>query len=566
MHDLVIRGGTIVDGTGGPTRQGDVAVDGNKIVSVGGEAGQGEREIDATGLLVTPGFVDVHTHYDGQVTWDHLLEPSIYHGVTTVVMGNCGVGFAPAAPDRHEWLIGLMEGVEDIPGTALAEGISWEWESFPEYLDSIEKRPHSLDFAAQLPHGALRGYVMGARGADHNERPTPDEIKEMARLTKEAMQAGAVGFTTSRTVNHKTVDGEHTPSYTATSDELWGIAEGMKQAGTGVFEIVGDFPDLEPEFAMVRQMAERSGRPLSVTVAQLNDRPEDWRRMLELISEAQAEGVQLHAQVAPRPVGVIMSLEATFNPFIQNPAFGEVADLPVVDRVARLQDPELRKRVAEGGMIMDPQKLFRLGEQPNYEPRPEESLAALAEAAGQDVRLFALDVLLDQDGTGQIFMPALNYVYGNSDHCLEMLQHPHTVPGLGDGGAHVSFISDASFSTYLLTHWARDRKRGETLPIEFIVKRQCRDTAELVGFLDRGLLEPGMKADLNIIDFEGLKLTKPEMRYDLPAGGKRLVQKAEGYRYTIVSGEVVLEDGKPTGATPGQLVRGAQPAPAPSAG
>jgi N-acyl-D-aspartate/D-glutamate deacylase len=566
MHDLVIRGGTIVDGTGGPTRQGDVAVDGNKIVSVGGEAGQGEREIDATGLLVTPGFVDVHTHYDGQVTWDHLLEPSIYHGVTTVVMGNCGVGFAPAAPDRHEWLIGLMEGVEDIPGTALAEGISWEWESFPEYLDSIEKRPHSLDFAAQLPHGALRGYVMGARGADHNERPTPDEIKEMARLTKEAMQAGAVGFTTSRTVNHKTVDGEHTPSYTATSDELWGIAEGMKQAGTGVFEIVGDFPDLEPEFAMVRQMAERSGRPLSVTVAQLNDRPEDWRRMLELISEAQAEGVQLHAQVAPRPVGVIMSLEATFNPFIQNPAFGEVADLPVVDRVARLQDPELRKRVAEGGMNMDPQKLFRLGEQPNYEPRPEESLASLAEAAGQDVTLFALDVLLDQDGTGQIFMPALNYVYGNSDHCLEMLQHPHTVPGLGDGGAHVSFISDASFSTYLLTHWARDRKRGEPLPIEFIIKRQCRDTAELVGFLDRGLLEPGMKADLNIIDFEGLKLTKPEMRYDLPAGGKRLVQKAEGYRYTIVSGEVVLEDGKPTGATPGQLVRGAQPAPAPSAG
>jgi N-acyl-D-aspartate/D-glutamate deacylase len=561
MHDLVIRGGTIVDGTGGPSRKGDVAVDGKKIVSVGGEAGPGRREIDATGLLVTPGFVDVHTHYDGQVSWDHLLEPSIYHGVTTVVMGNCGVGFAPASPDRHEWLIGLMEGVEDIPGTALAEGISWDWESFPEYLDSIERRPHSLDFAAQLPHGALRGYVMGERGANHNEHPSPDEIKEMARLTKEAMEAGAVGFSTSRTVHHKTAAGQHTPSYTATSDELWGIAEGMKQAGRGVFEIVGDFPDLEPEFEMVRQMAERSGRPLSVTVAQLNDRPEDWRRMLELISKAQAEGVQLHAQVAPRPVGVIMSLEATFNPFIQNPAFLEVAGLPVVDRVAKLQEPELRKRIAEAGITMDPHMLFRLGEQPNYEPQPEESLAALAEAAGVDVTLYALDVMLDDDGTGQIFMPALNYVYGNSDHCLEMLQHPHTVPGLGDGGAHVSFISDASFSTYLLTHWARYRKRGETLPVEFIIKRQCRDTAELVGFLDRGLLEPGMKADLNIIDFEGLKLTKPEMRYDLPAGGKRLVQKAQGYRYTIVSGEIVLEDGVPTGATPGQLVRGAQPAP-----
>jgi len=561
MHDLVIRGGTIVDGTGGATHVGDVAVDGDKIVSVGGQAGPGQREIDATGLLVTPGFVDVHTHYDGQVSWDHLLEPSIYHGVTTVVMGNCGVGFAPAAPDQHDWLISLMEGVEDIPGTALAEGLPWDWESFPEYLDAIEKRPHTLDFAAQLPHAALRCYVMGKRGADHNERPTPDEIKAMARIAKEAMQAGAVGFSTSRTVNHKTIDGQHTPSYTATSDELWGIAEGLKEAGQGVFEIVGDFPDLEPEFEMVRQMAERSGRPLSVTVAQLNDRPEDWRRMLELISDAQADGVKLYAQVAPRPVGVIMSLEATFNPFVQNPAFMEVADLPVVDRVARLQDPEVRKRIADGGILMDPSKLFRLGEEPNYEPLPEESLAALAEAAGEEITLFALDVMLADDGTGQIFMPALNFAYGNSDHCLEMLRHPHSVPGLGDGGAHVSFISDASFSTYLLTHWARDRKRGERLPVEFVVKRQSRDTAELVGFLDRGLLAPGMKADLNIIDFDRLKLNRPEMRYDLPAGGKRLIQKAEGYRYTIVSGEIILEDGEPTGATPGRLVRGAQPAP-----
>jgi len=562
MHDLVIRGGTLVDGTGGPTREGDVAIDDGRITQVGGEIGAGAKEIDATGLLVTPGFVDVHTHYDGQVSWDHLLEPSIYHGVTTVVMGNCGVGFAPARPDRHEWLIGLMEGVEDIPGTALAEGLTWDWESFPEYLDSIEKSPHTLDFAAQVPHGALRGYVMGDRGADHNERPTPDEIAEMARLTKEAIQAGAVGFTTSRTVNHKTVDGINTPSYTATSDELWGIVEGMKEADAGVIEIVGDFPDLEPEFAMVRQMAERSGRPMSISVAQINERPEDWRRMLDLISEAQAEGVALHAQVAPRPVGVIMSLEATFNPFFKNPVFIELASLPVAERVAALEDPETRERFLEGGMLLDPRKLFPLAEPPNYEPQPEESIAARAEAAGIDIAEYTLDLMLAEDGTGQIFMPALNYFYGNSDHCLEMLEHPHTVPGLGDGGAHVSFISDASFSTYLLTHWARDRERGHTLPVEYIVKRQAADTAKLVGFLDRGVLAPGMKADLNIIDFDALALTKPEMRYDLPAGGKRLVQKASGYRATIVSGEVVIEDGVPTGATPGQLVRGAQPAPA----
>ncbi len=562
MHDLVIRGGTLIDGTGAAPRPGDLAIDDGRITAVGTGIGPGEREIDATGLLVTPGFVDVHTHYDGQVSWDALMEPSIYHGVTTVVMGNCGVGFAPARPDRHEWLIGLMEGVEDIPGTALAEGLTWDWESFPEYLDSIEKKPHALDFAAQMPHGALRGYVMGDRGADHNERPTPDEIAEMARLTREAIEAGAVGFTTSRTVNHKTVEGEHTPSYTATSDELWGIAEGLKQAGAGVFEIVGDFPDLEPEFAMVRQMAERSGRPMSVSVAQLNDRPEDWRRMLELISEAQADGVALHAQVAPRAVGVIMSLEASIQPFMNNPVFQELAALSPEARAARLREPTERARFLDGGMVMNPRNLFALGDPPNYEPTPEASLAERAAAAGVEPAEIALDILLEENGKGQIFMPALNYVYGNADHCGEMLQHPHTVPGLGDGGAHVSFISDASFSTYLLTHWGRDRAdRGETLPVEYLIKRQCADTARLVGFDDRGVLAPGMKADVNVIDFEALALEKPEMRYDLPAGGKRLVQKARGYRYTIVAGETVQQDGVPTGATPGKLVRGAQPAP-----
>ena len=561
MHDLVIRRGTLVDGTGNAPVVGDLAIDDGRIVAVGGEAGAGRREIDATGLLVTPGFVDVHTHYDGQVSWDSLLEPSIYHGVTTVVMGNCGVGFAPARRDRHYWLIGLMEGVEDIPGTALAEGMSWDWESFPEYLHSIEQRPHSIDFAAQVPHGALRGYVMGERGADHREVPTPDEIREMARLTKEAILAGAVGFTTSRTINHKTVDGEHTPSYTATSDELWGIAEGLREAGQGVFEIVGDFPDLEPEFAMVRQLAERTGRPLSVSVAQLNERPEEWRRMLELIDEANADGVPLRAQVAPRPVGVVMSLESSFNPFAANPAYRGLTALPLEERIARLHDPAVRAAHAEGYLVMPADRLFPFDDPPNYQPEPSESLAARAEHAGVTAAEVALDILLEDEGTGMLFMPALNYVYGNANHCREMLEHPYAVPGLGDGGAHVSFISDASFPTYLLMHWGRDRSAGDALPIEFLVQRQCRDTAELVGFLDRGVLAPGMKADVNVIDFEALALPRPEMRYDLPAGGKRLVQRAEGYRYTIVSGEVVIEDGTATGATPGRLVRGAQPAP-----
>ena len=561
MHDLVIRGGRIIDGTGGAAYEGDVAIEAGRIVSVGEAAGPGRREIDATGLLVTPGFVDVHTHYDGQVSWDRLLEPSIYHGVTTVVMGNCGVGFAPADPQRHDWLISLMEGVEDIPGTALAEGLTWDWESFPEYLDAIEKGPHTIDFAAQLPHGALRAYVMGERGADHKEIPSDAELRKMGRLAREAMEAGAVGFSTSRTVNHKTIDGQHTPSFTATSAELLGIAEGLREAGRGVFEVVGDFVDLETEFALIRQMAEHSGRPLSISVAQLNDRPEDWKRTLELIEEANADGVRLSAQVAPRPVGVIMSIESTFNPLVQNAAFGEVKGLPVSERVARLQDPALRKRVIEGGMMMNPSDLFRFDDPPNYEPAASESIASIAERAGIDPVACALDIMLEDDGTGMIFYPALNYIHGNSDHCAEMLLHPHAVPGLGDGGAHVSFISDASFSTYLLTHWARDRKRGDRLPIEFVIKRQTRDTAELVGFLDRGSLAPGMKADLNVIDFEALKIRRPEMRYDLPAGGKRLVQKAEGYRYTIVSGEVVMDDGVPTGANPGKLIRGAQPAP-----
>ena len=555
MHDVVIRGGRILDGTGRPERIGDVALEGERIAAVGGRVGPGRREIDATGLLVTPGFVDVHTHYDGQVSWDSVLEPSIHHGVTTVVMGNCGVGFAPVAPDRHDWLIGLMEGVEDIPGSVLAEGIDWQWESFPEYLDAIDRRPHALDFAAQVPHGALRVYVMGERGADHREVPTGAEIRRMGALVREALVAGAVGFSTSRTLNHKTAKGEHTPSYTATAAELMGIAEGVRAAGRGVIEVVGDFPDVDAELALLREMAAKSGRRLSVSVAQINERPEDWRRIFAWIEKANAEGVAMRAQVAPRPVGVLMQLESTFHPLCRNPVVESLAPLPRAERLARLADPALRAKIVAGGMIQDPATLFRLDDPPCYEPRPGDSLAARAAREGRHPIELALDVLLEDEGRGILFFPAQNYRYGTTDHLFEMLRHPYAVPGLGDGGAHVSFISDASFPTYLLTHWGRDRANGARLPLEFLVKRQTQDTARLMGFEDRGRLAVGAKSDVNVIDFDALRLLRPEMRSDLPAGGKRLVQRAAGYRHTFVSGVAVAENGEPTGATPGRLVR-----------
>jgi N-acyl-D-aspartate/D-glutamate deacylase len=477
-------------------------------------------------------------------------------------MGNCGVGFAPADPEGHDYLIGLMEGVEDIPGTALVEGITWDWESFPEYLDALERVPHSIDIAAQLPHGALRAYVMGERGGDHEVVPSENEIAEMARLARQAMEAGAVGFTTSRTVNHKTVDGKHTPSLTATSEELWGIAEGVGQAGQGAFEIVCDFDDLESEFALIRGMAERSGRPLSLSLMQQNHRPEEWRRVLELIDEANKAGVAMQAQVAPRPIGVVMSLESTLHPFVNNPAFRPLAGLPLSERVEQLRDPATRRKIIDDGtVVFGAAQLYPMDDPPDYEPEPSQSFAARAKREGIDPLAAVLDALLEDEGRGIVFYPVLNYADGNSEATREMLLHPHTVPGLGDGGAHVSFISDASFPTYLLTHWGRDRTRGEKLPLELLVKRQTRDTAELVGFLDRGLLAPGMKADLNVIDFDALSIRKPEMRYDLPAGGKRLVQRARGYRYTIVSGVVVMQNDEPTGENPGALVRGAQPAP-----
>ena len=561
MHDLVIRAGTIVDGTGQAPFTADIAVSNATITEIGKELGSARQELDADGLLVTPGFVDIHTHYDGQVSWDPDMTPSVWHGVTTVVMGNCGVGFAPVRPGSEEWLIGLMEGVEDIPGTALAEGIEWEWESFPEYLDAVERKPRTIDVAAQVPHGALRAYVMGERGADHNNHPTPAEITEMARLAAEGVAAGAAGFTTSRTVNHKTKDGQPTPSLTAGASELWAIAEAVGRTGKGVFEMVGDWGDLDAEFDLMAKMARVSGRPLSMTIAVPDSRPDLGRQLLGRIAQADAAGIPLRAQVASRPVGVLVGLQSTYHALLSCPSYHPIAALGLAERVARLREPEVRARlVAE--LAAQPahtfnqlDKLFPLGEIPDYEPSPDASVAADAARRGIDPHEALYDALLARDGTELLYVPVMNYGDGDFELTKEMLAHPLSVPGLGDAGAHVGFLCDGSMPSFLLSHWGRNRTRGETLPVEQLVKWQCADTAALVGFHDRGTLAAGQRADINLIDFDQLKLRAPEMVFDLPAGGRRLMQRANGFVATLVAGQAVLADGELTGALPGQLAR-----------
>ncbi len=555
-HDMVIRGGTVVDGTGAPGRRADVAVDAGVISQVGVVDGAGREELDADGLLVTPGWVDVHTHYDGQVTWDPLLTPSSWQGVTTVVMGNCGVGFAPVRADRHDFLIRLMEGVEDIPGTALHEGITWGWESFPEYLDVIDSTPHAIDFGAQIPHAALRSYVMGDRGADHTEVPTADEIDTMGRLAAEAIRAGALGFSTSRTVVHRSSDGSPTPSLTATADELLGIARAIGTTDQGVFEIISDLTDLQSEFALMRAMAEVSGRPMSITTLQRPEHhPDEYRALLDLITEAVADGVELRGQVAARPIGVSMKLDGRVHPLVGAPTYRSLASLPVDERVARLRDPDVRAAVlgelGDSPAILERFPfLFALGARPRYDRRPDEAL----DVAG------AYDALVAD--AGALYAPLMNYVGGDMAATREMLVHPLTVPGLGDAGAHCSMICDGSFPTYLLEYWGRDAPDGERLPVEWVVQRQCADTAALVGLHDRGVLAPGRRADMNLVELDALSVGPVEMVHDLPADGRRLVQRASGYRATLVAGEVVMRDGEPTGALPGRLVRGAQPSPA----
>ncbi|MBV8982498.1 MAG: amidohydrolase family protein [Acidimicrobiia bacterium] len=554
-HDLVIAGGTVVDGTGAPPRNADVAVDEGVITDVGSDLGDARRRIDADGAVVTPGFVDVHTHYDGQATWGERMTPSAWHGVTTVVMGNCGVGFAPVRPSDHDVLVELMEGVEDIPGTALHEGLAWDWESFPEYLDALERQPRDVDVAAQVPHGALRLFVMGDRGAAR-EPATDGEVAEMARLAGEAVDAGALGFTTSRTRNHRTSKGDWTPTLTAAAGELAGIAEGLGSVGKGVLQVVSDFTDPKEEVTTVLGMAESSGRPLSISLTQVPTRSEGWRSLLDTITAANERGLQVKAQVAARPVGILLGLDSTINPLGASPTARSIgADVDALRR-----DDVRRTILSEmGGHSLFPwDHVFRLGDPPDYEPPPEASVGAEAARAGVTPEELVYDAALSDE---LLYVPFLNYADGDLEAVRAMLTHPHTVLGLSDGGAHVGTICDGSFPTTMLTHWVRDRTRGDRLPLEHVVAMQTSRTAQLVGFLDRGVVTPGMRADLNVIDMDGLRLRRPSIVHDLPAGGRRFVQQATGYLHTFVAGEETYAGGQPTGALPGRLVRGSQPAP-----
>jgi N-acyl-D-aspartate/D-glutamate deacylase len=565
-YDLVIRGGTLFDGTGAPGVEADIALVAGRIAAVGRVGARGREEIDARGKIVTPGFVDIHTHYDGQATWDERLTPSSWHGVTTAVMGNCGVGFAPCRPGDHDMLVRLMEGVEDIPGVVLTEGLKWNWETFPEFLKALEARPHDIDFATQVPHGALRVYVMGERGANREPASAAD-IAQMAAIARDAVKAGALGFSTSRTLNHRTSDGQPTPTLTAADDELVGIALGLKQAGAGVLQVVSDFTDPKRELAMLRRMVVESGRPLSFSLLQSDRGPEAWKMLLGWIDQCAGDGLPVRAQVCGRPVGLLLGLSLTLNPFSAHAAYQEIAHLPLAERVKLLRTHEWRARLVNEtprsdnpfvkAVLRNFAKMFPLADPPNYEPKSEESLGAGAAARNLRPEELAYDWMLEDDGRALILFPFLNYAEDTLDPALAMMRHPHTVLGLGDGGAHVGMISDGSFPTSMLTHWTRDRTRGEKLPLEWVIKAQCRDTAEAVGLFDRGLVKPGYKADLNVIDYNRLTLRRPSVAYDLPAGGRRLVQHADGYEATIVAGQVVYREGQPTGALPGKLVRGA---------
>ena len=568
MHELVVRNARIIDGSGSPEFLGDLAVSDGRITNVGKVDGQTQRELDADGQLLLPGWVDIHTHYDGQATWDPEMTPSSWHGVTTAVFGNCGVGFAPVRKGTEGFLINLMEGVEDIPGTVLAEGIDFSWQSYPEYLDVLESMPRVMDIGSQIPHGALRFFVMGERGADHLEVPTQGELSQLEGLICEALDAGALGFSTSRTTKHKTADGRLTPSLSAGDPELTAIATAMREAKAGVLQVNSDFGP--GEFEALRQAAEISQRPLSALIIQVDHEPDPWRQTLRQIGKANEEGLTATGQVGCRPIGVLLGLEATVNPLGNHPAYKTIAQLPVDERAVLLRnDRELRTRLVEERpqdafsewMDYALTRAFELGPELNYEPEPDTSVAARAAQLGVSPWQVLLDLLARGDGDTLLLYPFENYSSGSLNEIFEMLTDPHTICGVGDAGAHVGTICDASYPTYLLTHWGRDRTRGERLPLEFLVNKQTRRTAETYGLLDRGLLQPGYKADFNVVDFERLSVGTPELIRDLPAGGKRLVQRPQGYSHTFVSGLEVAQGGEPTGERPGRLIRGAQASP-----
>ncbi len=571
--DLVIRNGTIVDGTGGETFEGDVAISDGKIIAVGrGDAWQGKEEIDAKGLLVTPGFVDIHTHYDGQATWEDRLSPSSWHGVTTAVMGNCGVGFAPCRPADHENLIRLMEGVEDIPEVVMASGLPWNWETYPEYLDAVEKRAHDIDLVSLLPHSALRVYVMGQRGIDR-EAATSDDIARMVELTGEAMLAGAIGFATSRTIIHRSRDGDLIPTFGAAEAELEAIALALKKAGHGIIELATDFnywEDVPSEFSIYRRISELSGVPVTFGVAEMHSKPDVWREVIGLVEKANDEDVNIKVQVFPRPTGLVLGFDLSANPFCLCPTYKALSDLPFSERVVRLRDPEIRARIISEppadhfsvllGFVRQFDRMFALGEVPKYDPGPAATIAAQAAVLGVSPEALAYDILLGQEGRATLFLPFTNYAHGNLDAARALMLHRDTILGLGDGGAHYGMICDASYPTSLLTYWTRDRPT-DRLPLAWAIKQLSRDTAHFVGLRDRGVLAPGYKADLNIIDYDRLSLGPPKAIFDLPAGGRRLTQRAAGFVASIVSGTVTYREGVPTGALPGRLVRGPQRAP-----
>ena len=564
MFDCVIRGGTVIDGTGAPGFLADIGVTEGRIAAIGAGLAAGNEEIDATGKLVTPGFVDVHTHYDGQVTWDSRLAPSSWHGVTTAVIGNCGVGFAPCRPSQRNLLIQLMEGVEDIPFPVLSEGLPWTWETFPQYLDRLAERHFDIDVVAYVPHAALRVYVMGERGANR-EPATADDLATMADLLGAAIDAGALGIATSRTLFHRSSDGRPIPTYEVHEEEFLVLARVLKRKGAGVFQVVEDLSLADGGLAFLRRLAEESGRPVTFSIGTGNEGPHAWPQLLEQLSEANAAGLTIKAQMLPRAIGMVLGVELTLNPFYTTATYAALAHLPLDERLAELRKPQVRAQIISepvdpdpalvlGRMVRDFKHMFVLGDPPDYEQPPERSIADLAKARGVTAEELAYDILVSGDHGGKLYLAMANYADGRLDAVGTILSHPDVVLGLGDGGAHVGTICDASYSTFALMHWARDRASGR-FAIEDIARRMSGATAALAGLDDRGTLAPGLRADINVIDFAALALMAPEACYDMPAGGRRLLQRASGYSATLVAGEVTYRDGEATGALPGRLVR-----------
>ena len=563
--DTLIKGGTVIDGTGSEAYTADIAITKGAITDIGRITQRATRVIDADGAIVTPGLVDIHTHYDGQATWANRMSPSSHFGVTTVIAGNCGVGFAPVYPEDREKVVELMEGVEEIPGAVLNEGINWQWETFPEYMDYLDGKKFDMDIGVQIPHAPMRVYVMGQRGLDR-EPATPSDIAAMRKLTREAMAAGAIGFSTSRSINHKSSNGEHTPSLQAEIDEMSGIAQGIRDAGHGVIELISDFFELDNEFDILEAMAEKGSCPLSFTLAESIGGQDGWRHLLSKIEAANEKGLTIRGQVAPRAIGIQLGLTTTVNPLSGHPSYQAIAHLPLPEQVKRLSDPAVKERILNEAVddkyyaaifnaLREMKNVWRLDERPDYEPAPEQSIGSRAAAAGRSPIEYAYDVLLEDEGLAMLYWPIINYGSQNLDVCRELMLHPHTLMGLGDGGAHVGTICDASFPAFSLIHWGRDRQRGEKIDLAQLVHNQTSATAAAVGLSDRGELKVGKRGDINIIDFNNLVLDAPRMVYDLPSKAGRLQQKSTGFLATMVKGSVTYENDEETDALPGRLIR-----------